>query len=122
MKKLLVMWFIVAFMMVGGLTFIGWQKTSINKDYYKLEKELEESAKTYFGMFPIKLPSKELAIKSETLINEDMLKGLKYEGEDCEGYVVVKKQSVAYKYTPFIKCSDYETNKYDDKKYEEATL
>ena len=118
MKKAFVAMIVIAIMLVGGLTYIGFSLKSKNKDYYNLENKLMDSAKVYCGQYPGLLQTNNLTLSSEKLIGENFLDNLNHGEEACVGYVVVSKNGIAYDYKPFIKCPNYETKKYDASKNE----
>ena len=118
MKKILIVWIIIAVLLVGSLTFIGLKLTAKNKVYYELENKLTESAKIYYGQYPGHLPSTSLTITSDKLIKNNFLEALTLDKETCIGYVAVTKNGLFYKYQPFIKCENYTTKKYDPKETE----
>ena len=112
MKKTFAVMIVIAVMLVGGLTFIGFYLTNTNKEYYELEKILEDAAKRYFGQFPGELPSKSRAMSSSRLINEEFLEEF---DKKCSGYVEVKKSGNFYNYKAFINCPNYTTKGHKSK-------
>ncbi len=113
MKKILYIWIIIAVILVGSLTFIGYKLTSENKPYYDLETKLMDAAKIYFGQYPEQLPDNHKTISSYKLIQNDFLDSIDINEEKCRGYVTVTKDYIFYEYEPFIKCENYMTKKYD---------
>ena len=113
MKKLLIIWIIISFILIGGLTFIGINLNSKNREYYDLESKIKEAAQNYYAQYPYELPAKESEITSERLLNTNFLSNLNYKNETCEGYVVIKKTYLSHKYIPYIKCLNYNTKNYD---------
>jgi len=110
MKKTFVAMIIIAIMLVGGLTFIGFHLSRANKEYYDLEKVLESSASRYFGQYPGSLPARSLIITASELIDAEFLEDFKV---GCSGYVEVSKSGSFYNYKAFINCPNYITRKYD---------
>jgi len=106
MKKNLIAMIIIAAMLVGGLTYIGFYLSKTNQEYYELEKALEDAAKQYYGQFPGELPSRSRSISSARLINERFLAEF---NEECSGYVEVKKSGNFYNYKAFVNCPNYTT-------------
>ena len=47
----------------SGLTYIGFNLTSKNKDFYVKENLIKEAAIEYFNHYPDKLPPKEAIVK-----------------------------------------------------------
>ncbi len=116
MKKILIVWSIVAIILITGLTFIGINLKNKNRDYYALENKIQEAAKKYYSQYPNELPASESSITAEQLYNSDFLNNLNNKSEKCNGYVTIKRKYVGHDYTPFIKCSNYQTKKYEIKK------
>ena len=111
MKKMLVLWGIVAIFAVGGITYIGLNMKKENVPYYELEKELEKQAIALVGEKPTMAYNgnkitidmfKENNYNINMLINSDV----------CDGYVVLEQNMGIYKYHPYIKCSKYTTSGY----------
>jgi len=133
MKAIYVIWFIIAFILVGMLTLYGFLLQSKYGEYYALEKKLTTAAEKYYEQYPNYLPAKSASIVSEKLIESNFLKPLQlWENlseinevgsyvDQCSGYVLVLKSGFKYQYKPYIKCEKYITKKYNDK-YEENTL
>lgn len=113
MKKIVYTGFGIVIILVLGLTVIGLNLKANNKDYYDLEKKIEESAKLYYSQFPDRFPSNEAIISANKLIENNFLKNMKLSKEECKGYVVVKKVYMYYEYAPYIKCKNYETKGFD---------
>lgn len=67
--------------------------------YHNIEKELENASKKY-------MEGKNLTEK--IIVTADTLKKNGLFDSECNGYVVINKNF----YTPYIKCSEYETNGY----------
>ncbi len=114
MKKILIIWFLISLLLVGGLTFIGINLKSKNKEYYELEDRIRNAAKDYYAQYPNELPINEVIITDEKLIEHNFLNNLNYNNEICRGYVLVKKTYLLHDYIPFIKCSNYNTKNYNE--------
>lgn len=115
MKKILGMWIVVAVLMVGTLTYVGFKLTENNKIYKEAENNLKEAAEGYAGYYPNILKNN-LIIKNEELIEKGFNKEIKVYTEKCDGYVLIKRQGVIYKYKPYIKCKEYTTKGYKSQK------
>lgn len=114
MKKLIYVWITLILVLVFGLTIIGLNINSKNKKYYDLEDTIESATKNYLGQYPDEFPLNTLNMTSERLIATSFLDNLNISGEECKGYVVVKKKYMYYEYKPFIKCKKYSTKNFDD--------
>jgi uncharacterized protein YxeA len=112
MKKILIVWIIVAVIMVSGLTFIGFKLTDKYKPYTKLESDLKESAESYVGMYTNLLSSNNIKITNQEMIDKKFSKELKTKNDKCDGYVVITKSMEMYDYKPYIKCKNYTTKGY----------
>ncbi len=113
MKKILIIWSLISVLLVGGLTYLGFNLQNKNKNYYKLEERLKTSAEDYYSQYPNELPANKKAITVPRLIETSFLMEFKNQNEDCKGYVVIKKNLLSHDYKPYIKCSNYETKGYD---------
>jgi hypothetical protein len=113
MKKLLIMWVIIAVSLVGTLTVMGLAINKKNKPYTNLEDELVTSAESYMGQFLNEMPSTSTKVTSEEMIAKNVLNELKVNDEICKGYVVVSKKYVTYEYKPYLKCKNYVTKGYE---------
>lgn len=67
--------------------------------YHSIERKLENASKKY-------MDGKELTEK--IIVTADTLKKNRLFDSECDGYVIIDKTF----YTPYIKCSGYETNGY----------
>ena len=112
MKKIMIIWGIITFALVGGLTVYGFTVKKENAPYQELEKTLRKKAEALVGENP--------SILNETkTITYDIFKENNYEinmivnSDKCDGYVIVNKQMNAFKYEPYINCSKYHTNGYN---------
>lgn len=113
MKKILIIWTIVALMLVTGLTFLGMNINSKNREYYDLEKQLTEAAQDYYSQYPNELPASKAVITAEKLSETNFINELKYKNEVCKGYVVIEKNYLNHGYSSYIKCSKYQTKNYN---------
>jgi len=111
MKKILIVWVLVAVILVGGLTFLGFKIKEQNKPYRTLENKLEETAIGLIGEKPNILNSSN-KITLEDFTNNGYEINMTVNGDKCDGYVVASKTMSFYKYTAYIKCSNYTTAGY----------
>ena len=112
MKKVLIVWIIIAVLLVGGLTIIGFKIKKQNKPYKDLEEKLQIAAEGYIGYYPNLLTSNEIRITNDELIDHDYSKKLNVNGQLCQGYVIVNKNMGMIEYDPYIKCKNYTTKGY----------
>lgn len=120
MKKITIVWIVLIVILTLSLTIIGLNVSKRTKPYKALEADIVDAMKVYYGQDSNlkKLPNKDREIKItidelkefglsiNTNINEDI----------CDGYGVVRGESVSYSYTAFIKCKKYTTDKYEENK------
>ena|SRR5574344_2055713 len=109
MKKLLIVWVIIAVLLTGTLTMVGLKIKSNNKPYLALENDLKESAQAYMGQYLNEMPSTSTNVTAKTLMENNLLKSMKIKDEECDGYVKVSKVYVTYEYKAYIKCPKYTT-------------
>lgn len=88
------------------------------KPYRRLETEVVDAMKKYYGQDTNlkKLPQNEQKVK----ITIDELKDFgidintKVNDDNCTGYGLVTGLSISHKYESFIKCNDYTTKNYEN--------
>ncbi len=75
--------------------------------YTEVEKNLVDASKRYYNNHSHEVKS---LITSDTLINEKMINtsNMTVNGDVCEGYVIINDKT----FTPYIKCTNYETKGY----------
>ena len=120
MKKITIVWVICIIVLTILLTSIGIYVSNKTKPYKALEADIVEAKKVYYGQDSNlkKLPDRDRVRKTSLKELEDF--GLKIDtkinNDNCEGYGVVRGQSVSYTYKAFIKCKNYETDEYEKNK------
>lgn len=110
MKKKIIIWTALMFVIVGCLTIYGFaiKKNSIGE---LSEEAMVEQVKKYLGLYQNLYPVKggEVKFSSDRLVSEGYDPKLESE---CTGYVVVKNGNMGFEYKAYIKCPDYETKGY----------
>ena len=101
MKKMIIIWVIIAITLSGSLLFIGFNVKKHNQEYLTLENDLVEAADVYIKTKDITLMD---TLVEETILNSELKDKLK-----CDGYVTIKKSLSKYEFKPYIKCDGYET-------------
>lgn len=115
MKKTnIAIWLIIMIILVVSLTLIGYLLNKKNGTYYDLEARIESSARSYLAQYPEKHPEGTLILTAPDLIENKFLNNFTALEEKCNGYVTVKKVSISYSYTPYIKCEKYQTKKLNE--------
>lgn len=113
MKNSLIISAFIMLILVGSLTFIGINLTKKNGEYYNLETEITSAAKDYYAQYPNELPNSEIIITAYKLIETNFLDKLAVNDEECNGYVIIKKNYISHDYKPYINCKNYQTKKYN---------
>jgi len=113
MRRISIVWGIVLFLMVSGLTAVGFLYKSKSSGYKKLEEELVNYAEKYVeARFLYPEESQSLKITLDDLKTEGYLQELKKDDDSCDGYVILSHNDFAYHYKGYIKCSKYTTKSY----------
>lgn len=88
-----------------------------NFDYSNLENKLKESAKRYIKEYYGEGITDVVIVRYNTLLNNGYISNLtdKY-SKECSGYTEVIKASDTLIYYPYIKCSRYKTEGYEERK------
>lgn len=88
------------------------------KPYRKLENEIVEAMKKYYGQDTNlkKLPQNEQKVKItiEELKDFGLDINTKINNDSCAGYGIVTGLSISYKYKSYIRCNDYTTKNYEN--------
>ena len=117
MKKITILWIILIILLLSVLLFIGINVSKRTKPYTSLENTIVENMKVYYGHEENlkKLPEKNKIskINIEELNNFGIKTTLEVNGENCEGYGIVKGKSIGFTYKSFIKCENYTTSDYE---------
>ena len=114
MRRISYVWGFLLFLLVGGLTAIGFVYKNKLKKYEDLENKLEESAKQYVDQkFLYPEANQNIKITLEELKREEFIDNLNVDDEECDGYEIVSHDGSTFQYKAYIKCSDYKTKNYD---------
>lgn len=115
MKKMIVLWSIVAACLFFSIYFIGIRVNKEYKPYRDYESDLIESATIYLNLTETKLKSGEKKnIKIEELLKSGSLSTKNVNDDECEGYVTVKNVNSEYQYAAYIKCKNYTSVDYKE--------
>ncbi len=113
MQKISIVWGLLLFVLVFGLTAIGIVYKNKSVKYKDLEKDLEEKTKQYVELkFLYPEDDDSIKITFDELKNEKIVNELKVEDDFCDGYVNITKENGVFKYKPYIKCNKYTTKNY----------
>ncbi len=115
MRRVSIIWGLLLVLIFGLLTTFGIIFNKKNKLYTDMEKDLEEATKKYVERsFSYPKDKEELKVTYTELKDSKLIEELKVEKEPCDGYVIVKKNDLVYKYKGYVKCPDYKTKNYEE--------
>ena len=109
MKKMIIAWIFLAFVLFGSLLTIGIVNTKKYEDYKLLESELVDAAQGYIELTDKKITNDSIKITETDLNNKKILPKMEVDGDQCSGYVNVKNTLNGLEYKAIIKCDEYET-------------
>ena len=117
MRIISYIWGGTLFILVAGLTAIGFMYKGKVKKYEELEQKLETSVKQYVDQkFIYPEEDKNIKITYQELKAENAIDNLTINDEECDGYGIVTHDGATFKYETYIKCKDYKTKNYDKNK------
>ena len=117
MKKITIIWLFLMLVLLLALVFVGFAAVKKKVPYNGLENDIVEAMKIYYGQDENlkKLPTKKGNTKKVT-IGELEAFGININNiideDTCDGYGIVKKETVAFNYKAYIKCDNYSTKGY----------
>lgn len=104
MRKISIIWGIIMFLLIIGVTAIGIIYKSETKNYKEFETELANKAKDYIIVNNLNKVTiselKEQNIIETSVVNE----------KECDGYIL--KENDEYK--SYVKCGNYKTRGYEE--------
>ena len=111
MRLVSIIWGLVMFILVVGLTIIGMIYKSNVQKYKNVEQALVNAARKNVEDKSIEIENSIKFTKEEleNEIDEKQKEILK----DCEGYAKVEKKKNIYDYKGYIKCDKYKTKNYE---------
>lgn len=112
MKKITIVWTITLVIIVGGLTFIGFQIKKDNVNNF-MEDALKEQAEKYFGLYPGLFPT----LGNSKKITYEELKDNDHDPKlesGCTGYVIVENKNSGFDYKAYVSCPNYTTEGYSN--------
>ena len=114
MKKMMIIWGILAISLVATLTYIGLKFEDSVKEYKILENDMIEAADAYMQLSDIILnPGESIKISSDKLMELSVATSMEVKDDFCVGYVLVEKDFNKNNYSAFIKCNEYTTLDYE---------
>lgn len=114
MRMISYVWGSVLFLLVGGLTAIGFVYKNKIKKYEELENKLESNVKAYVDeKFIYPEEGENIKITYQELKSNNGIDNLNVDDEECDGYSIILHDGNIFKYKTYIKCKDYKTKNYD---------
>ena len=114
MKIISYAWGIILFVLVAGLTAIGFVYKNKIKKYEKLENKLENSIKAYVDeKFIYPEEGKNIKVTYQELKSNSAIDNLEINDEECDGYGIITHEREIFKYETYVKCNNYKTKNYD---------
>jgi hypothetical protein len=118
LKKISIIWGIVAFLLFAFLTTMGFIYKDKAQKYKKLEKNLVAITKKYTATdFNFPVNGENVIIKYDELNEAGLIDSLEVDNQKCDGYVTVTFKNVT-EYKAYIKCANYTTHGFDKKNLE----
>ena len=115
MKKIYFVWTLIIVLLLSVVTFIGFKVVNKNKIYKNLENDMEVVVSKYLGQYIEEYPKNgSKTVKIADVIDKGYELNMNINDDMCDGYVVVKKVSIAYEYDGYIKCNNYVTKGYSE--------
>ena len=103
----------IVLLILGFVIYFGFNVINKNNDYKTLEDNMETLVSKYLGQYIEEYPKNgEKKLKITDVINQGYEINMKVNDDVCDGYVMVKKVSIAYEYDGYIKCGNYTTKGY----------
>lgn len=109
MKKMVITWITIVFILTSSLLFIGYNFMKSEEEYKSLESDLIEASRVYVKNDINLAINEEVKIKTDKLLSKGYINSLEVNEDVCKGYVLVKREINNYKYKAYIKCNNYET-------------
>lgn len=114
MKKVYIVWTLIIILLLSVITIMGLSIINKDKEYKNLEKDMERVVSKYLGQYIEEYPKNGVKkVNITDVINKGYELEVNVNDDVCDGYVLVKKVSIAYEYTSYIKCNNYITKGYE---------
>ena len=119
LKTMWIVWGIIAVLLFGCLTTMGFVYKNTTKKYKKIENKLVEVTKKYTSNeFEFATNGKKEIITYKQIKDNDYIGKLEVNNKKCDGYVILEFDGVT-KYKAYIDCGKYKTHGFDKKYLEE---
>ena len=113
MRTLSIVWGMLLVLIVALLTTFGIIFNKKNKVYTDMEEDLVSATKKYVEKsFAYPKDDKELRVNYNDLKESGLIDKLEIDNKECDGYTIVKKNELVYKYKGYVKCPEYKTKNY----------
>lgn len=114
MRLISYVWGGCLFLLVAGLTAIGFVYKNKVKKYETLENKVQDALKKYSDeKFIYPEEGAEVKVTYQELKSNNYIDNLINDDEECDGYGLVLHVNGAFKYQAYVKCNDYKTKNYD---------
>jgi len=113
MKKMYYIWAIVVVLIITILTVVGFVFKNKSTAYQELEEKLVEASKKYvdkYFLYP--QGTEEVKVTYQEMFDDNSIDELKKEDQTCDGYVIIKTESISFSYKGYVSCPNYETGGY----------
>ena len=111
MRLISIIWGLVMFILVAGLTVVGVMYKNNTKKYKEIESTLVEAAKKYLEDKSLEIDDNIKLLKEE--LEPEIPDDKKESLNECDAYVKVEKKKSTYDYQGYIKCAKYKTKNYE---------
>ena len=111
MRKLTIVWTVFLIAIVACLTIFGFRIRN-DKVSNVMEESIMKKCEQYLNLYVGKYPKlgNQIKVTNEELIDAGYNPNL---NTDCTGYVIVKNTNVGFRFYPYVKCPDYQTDGYE---------
>ena len=114
MRIISIVWGLLLVAVFSVLTFFALKWKNETEPYLNLEESLVSATKKYYeSAYSYPNKGEQVTIKYSELKSENAIESLSYNGDECDGYVVVKNNGVI-EYNGYIKCNNYTTKNYSE--------
>lgn len=115
MKKMYATWIFLISVLFIAILYIGYTFIDSISLYQALENDMVEAADFYLNINKVNLSvGEEITISSKQLLDDKTLNSMTVDKDECKGYVRIKRSISNYDYQAFIKCTEYQTEGYEE--------
>ncbi len=115
MKKMYACWIFLIVVLFTAILYFGYAFIDSISGYQSLEQDMVEAGDFYLSIHKINLSVGEgIIIDSDKLIESKTISSMEVDGDQCKGYIEIKKNINGYDYNAYIKCDKYVTEGYEE--------